>query len=315
MNCEVCLPLVGEFFDGEVEARLVSEVRSHIASCASCSRYYESLQFSQDVYDKFLDDVKISESAWQGVHRRIQESKVTKRRGPFSGWFDWFVVPSFERAVVALTLGSLVLLGIVTLRLVSRREKEELASSQPTRVETQNRTDEHLPVEQAQANKSKKPRRIAKPLENSFEKRSVVTAEAVAMLDQAAIFSREMESARSELEANNSGTLKTDVARHFEKTRLLLLSLKNTPAPETDTSVNLTYEKTLSRKLADNNSLLRLEMETAGDQSRADLLDRIEPLLIEIANMPDRASRDEVASISRRIERKDVVGLLQSQAF
>lgn len=135
------------------------------------------------------------------------------------------------------------------------------------------------------------------------------------MLAHVTAFSREVESARLELETNRPVTLKTDVDRHFERARLLLLSLKNTPAPETDASVNLTYEKTLSRKLADSNSLLRLEMATAGDQSRAKLLDRIEPLLIEFANMPDRASREEVASISRRIEQKDVIGLLQSQTF
>lgn len=135
------------------------------------------------------------------------------------------------------------------------------------------------------------------------------------MMAHVAAFSQKFESARLKLESNRPVTLKTDVDRHFEKARLLLLSLKNTPAPETDASVNLTYEKTLSRKLADSNSLLRLEMATTGDQSRAALLDRIEPLLIEFANMPDRASREEVASISRRIERKDVIGLLQLQTF
>ena len=135
------------------------------------------------------------------------------------------------------------------------------------------------------------------------------------MFEQAAAFNRAMESARTELETNRPVTLETDVARYFEKTRLLLLSLKNTPVSETDTSVNVSYEKMVSRKLADNNLLLRRETAMAGYQSAAELLDQVEPLLIDIANMPDRASAAEVASISRRIARRDVIGLLQSQTF
>lgn len=308
MKCEACLPLVGEFFDGELDSRVAGAVRAHVAACLSCSGHYESLRLNQDIYDKFLEDVKLSSTAWQGVHRRIQQEKIVETRGLFSGFFgmrDWVLNPRFQFVAATLVL---IVLAIMVWRVTTRPEaRQEIAVTDPTRAESPNPV---TPVKEHRLEKSH--RSVAKA---SDVKRPVVAKASVAMLDRAAAFTREMESARTELETNRPVTLKTDVARHFEKTRLLLLSLKNTPVSEADVDVNVSYEKTVSRKLANNNLLLRRETTNAGDRSAAELLDRIEPLLIEIANMPDRASASEVASISQRIARKDVIGLLQSQTF
>lgn len=141
------------------------------------------------------------------------------------------------------------------------------------------------------------------------------TAASSSALEKAAALNREMESARAAVLAKRPPTLRMEMARHFEKTRLLLLALKNTPASEGEAGINVSYEKMLSRKLADSNLLLRRDVATAGDRPAAELLDRVEPLLLEIANLPDRASPEEVASIGRRIEKREVIGLLQAQAF
>ncbi len=339
MKCEACLPLVDEFFDGELEPRLIGNVRAHIAGCTSCSGYYQSLRMGQDVYDTFLEHVKLNFTSWQGVRGRIQENKIAGTGGILAGFFEkrnWLPNPRFQEAMVAATLG-LVVFGFVTWRLAIRPEdNRQVATAGPTLVESEKQATPagaaQLAAEQSrsgyQASEFQKPREAAKRLNRSVQAkasavrrdvrpvvRPVVTSQALAMVQKAAAFSRAMESARSELEVNRPVTLKTDVVRHFEKTRLLLLSLKNTPISETETGVNVGYEKILSRKLANSNVLLRRETTTAGDRSAAELLDRIEPLLIEIANMPDRASRGEVALLSRRIAQKDVLGLLQSQAF
>lgn len=322
MKCEACLPLVGEFFDGELEPRLAAAVRAHIAGCESCSIRYESLRLNQDIYDKFLEDVKLSSIAWQGVHRRIQEKKTAGTAGIFSRLFakqNWLLVPRFQFAAAVLAL---IVLGFMVLRLATRPEqKQEVAITDPARVESPNPvnpvvTPERAPEQPLVAERRPERRRgpARRPVVTT-QPQTVATTATVATLGRAAAFTKAIESARTELEANRPVTLKTDVARHFEKTRLLLLSLKNTPVSETDTDVNVSYEKTVSRKLANSNLLLRRETTTAGDRSAAELLDRIEPLLIEIANLPDRASPKEVELISQRIARKDVMGLLQSQSF
>jgi hypothetical protein len=43
-------------------------------------------------------------------------------------------------------------------------------------------------------------------------------------------------------------------------------------------------------------------------------LDSLEPILIDIANLPERASSDDVQEIKGRIERKNLVPLLQVNA-
>ena len=302
MKCEACLPLVDELFDGELDVRHAGDVRAHIKGCTSCSGYYESLRMGQNVYDKFLEDVQLSPAAWQGVRCRIQEKEIA------GTGFNWLHIPRFQWAVVAVALGVLVLAIVVIRFAAGVADKRQVAVVNPDRVES--------PNPPAPANS---PRSSAEQPRKFTHSRVVnphpVQTQTRAMLAEAAAFNREMESARVELEANRPVTLQTDVARHFEKTRLLLLSLKNTPMPETDASVNVSYEKTISRKLADSNLLLRRETAAAGDRSAAELLDQIEPLLIDIANMPDRVSAQEVASLSRRIARKDVIGLLQSQTF
>lgn len=320
MRCEACLPLVDEFFDGELDSRLVGDVRAHLTGCTSCSGYYESLRLGQGVYDRFFEDVKVGTTVWQGVRHRIRKNEVAGKSRLLPGFFEnlhRLAIPRFQWAVVTAALGVIVL-GIVLMRVGTRVEdKQQVATADPPRVAPQLSPEQ--PRLENQASSVTKAHETIRHSEKSMKAkapvRNVVTSQTVAMFEKAAAFQKAMESARLELDANRPVTLETDVARHFEKTRLLLMALKNTPVPETGAPVNFSYEKTLSRKIANSNLLLRRETATAGDRSTAELLDQIEPLLIEIANMPDHASAAEVASISRRIARRNVIGLLQSQTF
>ena len=331
MKCEACLPLVDEFFDGELDARHAGDVRAHMKLCASCSGYYESLRMGQDVFDKFLEDVKLSPAAWQGVRRRIQEKEVA-REGFFEK-LNWLAIPRFEWAVVAAALGTVILAMVVIRFATSASDKRQVAVVNPDRVASPHPSapasvpqsaSEQPRFENEQSNltsarvANKHLGRSVRPRPPQLDTLPAPTLNpdpVAAMFESAAAFNKELQTARVELEASRPVTLETDVARHFEKTRLLLLSLKNTSISDTDASVNVSYEKTVSRKLAGSNLLLRRETAAAGDRSAAELLEQIEPLLIDIANMPDRASAEEVAAMSRRIVRKDVIGLLQSQTF
>lgn len=158
--------------------------------------------------------------------------------------------------------------------------------------------------------------RISIPLESEAGRTVAgTTAAADAIFEKAGALGREMESARSVLALNRPITIKTELARNFEKTRLLLLSLKNTEVSESDTSINVSHEKMLSRTLADRNLLLRGDVAKAGNRPAVELLDRVQLLLLEIANLPDHASPAEVVFISRRLASREVIGLLQAQAF
>jgi hypothetical protein len=101
-----------------------------------------------------------------------------------------------------------------------------------------------------------------------------------------------------------------EVARHVEQAQMLLRSIKNARSEGGDT-FNVAYEKRLSRRLLSENATLQLDAETRGDKDTKQVLDRIEPYLLDIANMHDNASREEVRSMRERIDRKEIIAALQ----
>jgi len=101
-----------------------------------------------------------------------------------------------------------------------------------------------------------------------------------------------------------------EVARHVERTQMLLRSFKNARASEAGTP-DVAYEKTLSRKLLAENATLQLEAEVKGDKETKQVLDTIEPFLLDIANLRENPSREEVRSIRERVRKNEIVAALQ----
>jgi len=100
------------------------------------------------------------------------------------------------------------------------------------------------------------------------------------------------------------------LARHVEQAQILLRSIKNA-RPSDDDTVNVSYEKRLSRKLLAENATLQLDAETRGDRDTQQVLDSIEPFLLDIANMRDNASREEVRSVKERVKKTEIIAALQ----
>ncbi|HWW76980.1 MAG TPA: hypothetical protein VNZ44_16385, partial [Pyrinomonadaceae bacterium] len=102
-----------------------------------------------------------------------------------------------------------------------------------------------------------------------------------------------------------------DVARHVEQTQMLLRSFKNVRPSEDTNTVNVAYERNLSRKLLAENATLKLDAETRGDKDTRQVLDSIEPFLLDIANLREQPSREEVRSIKERVTKNDIIAALQ----
>jgi hypothetical protein len=111
-----------------------------------------------------------------------------------------------------------------------------------------------------------------------------------------------------EIPGQNPADAESLAARHSEQSGLLLLAFRNHRAGE---NADLSHEKQRARQLLYQNIVLRREATDAGDMSTATLLDSLEPILIDIANLPDRARAEDVQAIKGRIERKNLVPLLQ----
>ncbi|HVF89921.1 MAG TPA: hypothetical protein VNH22_07630 [Blastocatellia bacterium] len=105
--------------------------------------------------------------------------------------------------------------------------------------------------------------------------------------------------------------LEAEAARHFEKAQVLLRSFRNVSAGKGESTLDVSYEKGMSRNLLSKNIVLRRGVEARRIYPLEDLLSSLEPILIDIANLPEKPSVDEVNSIKQRMQRKEIVATLQ----
>jgi hypothetical protein len=112
-------------------------------------------------------------------------------------------------------------------------------------------------------------------------------------------------------ETIRSADAQTMTALHFEKAENLLRAFRNVRLDDADAAAEVRYERKRAEQLIYQNMMLRREADAAGDVQIASLLDSLEPILLDIANLPDRPDEDTVRVIRERVERKNIVALLQ----
>jgi hypothetical protein len=103
----------------------------------------------------------------------------------------------------------------------------------------------------------------------------------------------------------------TMTAMHFETSERLLMAFKNVRLDEPGSAQEIGYERKRAKQLVYQNMLLKREADAAGDAQISSLLENLEPILIDIANLPDRPDENSVRAIRERVERKNIVGLLR----
>jgi hypothetical protein len=101
-----------------------------------------------------------------------------------------------------------------------------------------------------------------------------------------------------------------DTAKHIEQTENLLRSIRNFPVSDTDDEVDVSYDKALSRRLLNENVVLRRDAEMKAKFPTKTLLADLEPFLIDIANLPDRAKPEDVRVIKERVQKTEIVAAL-----
>jgi hypothetical protein len=101
-----------------------------------------------------------------------------------------------------------------------------------------------------------------------------------------------------------------DTVNHFEQTQNLLRSIRNVTVTDGDEDIDVTYDKALSQRLLNENVVLRRDAEMKAKFPTKTLLADLEPLLIDIANLPDHARPEEVRAIKERVDKTEIVAAL-----
>ena len=119
---------------------------------------------------------------------------------------------------------------------------------------------------------------------------------------------------------DNPGVISSDLAyfdldeqdtfKHLERTQNLLRSIRNVTVSDGDGEIDVTYDKALSQRLLNENVVLRRDAEMKAKFPTKTLLADLEPLLIDIANLPDHARPEEVRAIKERVDKTEIVAAL-----
>jgi putative zinc finger protein len=114
MNCEVCQPILEEYFDGELNTRHAAEVRAHLAGCRACAAILAELRQEQELFARYERNLDVTPALWAGIEARIKAEKPATLAVPLTpGWRDRLkgffamphISPAFAAALVVLAIG------------------------------------------------------------------------------------------------------------------------------------------------------------------------------------------------------------------
>lgn len=281
MKCEVCLELLEEYLDGELAATDQAHVSEHLIECTDCAASFATLTAEQELFARYDREVEVPPFLWT----RVAAHTVAQNNAPkLKGLGALFARPL--ASVIAVVLLA-VALGVVYL--ISRRPESKPAlveSNKPTPSVPKNNEPEPKP--EIVASQPKR-RPLVRPTTNH------------APADQSDVLSSDL--AYLDLDEQ-------DTARHIEQTQNLLRSIRNVPTADVDEEIDVTYDKQLSRRLLNENVVLRRDAEMKAKFPTKTLLSDLEPFLIDIANLPDHARAEDVRAIKERVQKTEIVAAL-----
>ncbi len=296
MKCEVCSELLEEYLDGELEADDREQVGAHLIACVECSESLAALTAEEELFARYDREIEVPPFLWT----RIAANTVSNNRQK-TGWrgllAEMFVTPSAVVAGAIVLFALVIALGFIfgsseIARVAKGTDPRPVRNpeSSPPRI-----NNNPLPVKPED---DVKPKFIASKPRQKMQVRSTVNHDSI---DQSDVLSSDL----AYLDMDEQ-----DTAKHIEQSKLLLRSIKNVQISDTDDEIDVTYDKALSRRLLNENVVLRRDAEMKAKFPTKTLLADLEPFLIDIANLPDRARPQDVREIKERVQKTEIVAAL-----
>jgi hypothetical protein len=94
------------------------------------------------------------------------------------------------------------------------------------------------------------------------------------------------------------------VVDHLDRSQMVLMEVMNA---DVESALDLSSEQTLARELVTANRLYRQTATQTGDGGTIDVLDELERVLLEIANTPENATKDELDALRARISSRGLL--------
>lgn len=287
---------ISSLIDGELTTAEAREVERHLVSCQECE------QLRADFLNLRSQITSFETSLTPEVHNRaLKKILAPERRVPIRG-LQWSFGTQAVAFATLLIVGAII--GLILYQSKNTKQDDTFAVAQPSPMPTA--SVEKQPAPEASPEPARSPEQATprKDEKETTTPRKPVKRPLVRDPKPGEQFATIPERVRS-------ADAETMTAMHFEKSETLLRSFRNIRLNEKSSAAEVSYERTRAKQLVFQNMMLRREAEASGDVQISSVLENLEPILLDIANLPDKADQDTVRVIRERMERKNIVALLQ----
>ena len=305
MKCNDCLSLLSEYIDGEVAESHAERISAHLITCAGCTKEFELLTAEQELFARYDRELNFSPAMWSAIEARTAAERLPVASSSKFNVRAWlaglFATPRFG---FAFSGAMAVLFAAVVIGVIYLRTQPQITTAPAGPVATT-------------------PGPIPPPPIFETSPGSIVPG-VVPVAPQGptqVIASGKKKFGRSRgpddpgvlfPEVAYSELAERDTSEHIEQAENLLRSIRSLQTADDDTEIDVSYEKATSRRLLSQNEVLRRDAEAAGKFPTKELLGDLEPFLIEIANLPDKATPGKLRAIKDRVQKTEIVAALVS---
>jgi hypothetical protein len=326
--------LIDLVFDelGEDQRR---QTLAEVESCEHCRAEYQSLARTLSAVDQASTAMTPDETYWQAYEAKLR-AKLAADQRPMAlstwrqRWREALAVLTTRPAwamSVALLLGLALFLWAMLAQNGYEPKAPLQANEPPAKVQPD---DSDKAVEKGPATALKdggeKPPEV-RPLPNpqpkkplpgdsnhTVARRTGRPAKRPEELDKAIQSQTPQVATTFEPASGGGALLDNETLRHFEKAQMFLRAFRNLDAAGSPDTFEIANDKQRSRALLFKNVLLRREAEAKGNLPVGQVLSDLEPLLLDIANLSDKAAPYEIRAIHKRLQKREMIATLQVYA-
>jgi hypothetical protein len=309
MKCDDCRNLLAEYIDGEAIDTEAEQITAHLITCAGCTSEFEALTAEQEIFARYDRELEITPAMWTAIQARTAaESRPVVSSSKFSPR-DWlmglFAAPRFG---LAFSGAMAVLIAAIVIGFMYLRTQKQIATPSEVVIAHPPGSVPPPPIFEAPPSPVKAkgselvPSEYVARTKNSAGSKGAISKTS-GRPDQNDVLFFDI----AYLDIENK-----DTADHIAQAQNLLRTIRSIHLDSEADEVDVTYEKAMSRRLLDENVVLRRDAETSGKYPVKALLGDLEPFLIDIANLPDKTTLKELRTINDRAQKTEIVAALQS---
>jgi hypothetical protein len=311
---------------GELNEEQRDQTLAEVEGCERCRKEYQAIEKTLAAFDEVSETLMPGETFWNGYEARLRmrlaaDEPPTLRQGWFAGLRNFTTKP-----IWALSLAALLLIALLMWAFLRPQSEQspvpQNAQDKPVITEPNENRQENQQKKLAQSSGSDEPQdRVQEQPKNGEQDGSVRPHDAnsrVALRSDKAVKGKQTKAfdktlpqivADGEQGSAIRSLVDEETLRHFEKAQLLLRAFRNSDA--SDSAEEIAEDRQRSRDLLFKNVLLRREAEAKGNLAVGQVLNDLEPLLLDIANLPEGATSDDLRAVRERMHRGEIIATLQ----